>query len=158
MDLNNQDLTFLSRLKPSRGSWGPISKLTGNSIFFNFFTIPNNMGVYGLPSTSATKIWPFWADLPHGEPDARGWSREAAELPSSFNMANTKRRRFRICKILFDNLACAWSFAGDGNSNVTSLFNILTTFALNHPSVGYCQVRNFTNFHQNQRHASLPKG
>lgn len=32
-------------------------------------------------------------------------------------------------------------YAGDGNSNVTSLFNILTTFALNHPSVSYCQVR-----------------
>ena len=93
MDLNNQDLTFLSRLKPSRGSWGPISKLTGNSIFFNFFTIPNNMGVYGLPSTSATKIWPFWADLPHGEPDARGWSREAAELPSLH-----KRTSLLICQ------------------------------------------------------------
>ena len=32
-------------------------------------------------------------------------------------------------------------FAGEGNENVTSLFNILTTYALNHPSVSYCQVR-----------------
>ena len=31
-------------------------------------------------------------------------------------------------------------YAGDGNANITSLFNILTTFALNHPSVSYCQV------------------
>ena len=31
-------------------------------------------------------------------------------------------------------------YAGEGNTNVTALFNILTTFALNHPSVGYCQV------------------
>lgn len=30
-------------------------------------------------------------------------------------------------------------FAGEGNENVTALFNILTTFALNHSSVGYCQ-------------------
>ena len=31
-------------------------------------------------------------------------------------------------------------FAGpDDNANTASLFNILTTFALNHPSVGYCQ-------------------
>lgn len=30
-------------------------------------------------------------------------------------------------------------FAGEGNPNVTSLFNILTTYALNHPSVSYCQ-------------------
>jgi len=30
-------------------------------------------------------------------------------------------------------------FAGEGNHNVTSLFNILTTYALNHPSVSYCQ-------------------
>lgn len=30
----------------------------------------------------------------------------------------------------------------EGNENVTTLFNILTTFALNHPSVGYCQVSN----------------
>ena len=33
------------------------------------------------------------------------------------------------------------SFAGDGNENVTSLFNILTTYSLNHPSVAYCQVK-----------------
>ena len=94
------------------------------------------------------------------EPERAAKARRAivASYCNSFNMANTKRRRFRICKILFDNLACAWSFAGDGNSNVTSLFNILTTFALNHPSVGYCQVRNFTNLHLNQRHASLPRG
>ena len=31
-------------------------------------------------------------------------------------------------------------FAGEGNQNVMSLFNILTTYALNHPSVSYCQV------------------
>lgn len=31
-------------------------------------------------------------------------------------------------------------FSGEGNSNITILYNILTTFALNHPSVGYCQV------------------
>ncbi len=31
-------------------------------------------------------------------------------------------------------------FAGEGNANVTLLYNILTTFALNHPSVSYCQV------------------
>ncbi|XP_023342780.1 uncharacterized protein LOC111712415 isoform X2 [Eurytemora carolleeae] len=30
-------------------------------------------------------------------------------------------------------------YAGEGNHNVTSLFNILTTYALNHPSVSYCQ-------------------
>jgi len=30
-------------------------------------------------------------------------------------------------------------FAGEGNANVTTLFNILTTYALNHPSVSYCQ-------------------
>ena len=30
-------------------------------------------------------------------------------------------------------------FAGEGNPNVTTLFNILTTFALNHPTVSYCQ-------------------
>ena len=30
-------------------------------------------------------------------------------------------------------------FAGEGNPNVTTLFNILTTYALNHPSVSYCQ-------------------
>ena len=32
-------------------------------------------------------------------------------------------------------------YSGDGNSNVTLLYNILTTYAVNHPSVGYCQVR-----------------
>ena len=31
-------------------------------------------------------------------------------------------------------------YAGDGNENVTALFNILTTYALNNPSVAYCQV------------------
>ena len=31
-------------------------------------------------------------------------------------------------------------YAGDGNENVTALFNILTTYSLNHPSVAYCQV------------------
>jgi len=30
-------------------------------------------------------------------------------------------------------------FAGEGNPNVTTLFNILTTYALNHPSDSYCQ-------------------
>lgn len=30
-------------------------------------------------------------------------------------------------------------FAGEGNPNVTTLFNILTTYALNHQSVSYCQ-------------------
>uniref|UniRef100_A0A0K2TQC7 TBC1 domain family member 25like [Nasonia vitripennis] n=1 Tax=Lepeophtheirus salmonis TaxID=72036 RepID=A0A0K2TQC7_LEPSM len=30
-------------------------------------------------------------------------------------------------------------FAGEENKNVNILFNILTTYALNHPSVGYCQ-------------------
>ena len=30
-------------------------------------------------------------------------------------------------------------FAGEGNPSVTTLFNILTTYALNHPSVSYCQ-------------------
>lgn len=32
-------------------------------------------------------------------------------------------------------------YSGEGNPNVTVLYNILTTFALNHPTVGYCQVR-----------------
>ena len=32
-------------------------------------------------------------------------------------------------------------YAGDGNENVTALFNILTTYSLNHSSVAYCQVR-----------------
>ena len=31
-------------------------------------------------------------------------------------------------------------YAGDGNENVTALFNILTTYSLNHPAVAYCQV------------------
>ena len=31
-------------------------------------------------------------------------------------------------------------YAGEGNKNVSVLFNVLTTYALNHPSVGYCQV------------------
>jgi len=30
-------------------------------------------------------------------------------------------------------------YAGEGNPNVTTLFNILTTYALNHPSDSYCQ-------------------
>ncbi len=30
-------------------------------------------------------------------------------------------------------------FSGEGNANVNVLYNILTTYALNHPSVGYCQ-------------------
>jgi hypothetical protein len=36
-------------------------------------------------------------------------------------------------------------YAGEGNHNVTSLFNILTTYALNHPSVSYCQVGRSTS-------------
>ena len=35
-------------------------------------------------------------------------------------------------------------FSGEGNPNVNLLYNILTTFALNHPTVGYCQVRRYT--------------
>ena len=62
MDLSNQDLTFLSWLRPSKGSWGPILNLEGNSNFLDFLTKLNNMGVYGLPWTSTTKIWHFWAD------------------------------------------------------------------------------------------------
>lgn len=31
-------------------------------------------------------------------------------------------------------------YSGETNENVTALYNILTTFALHHPSVGYCQV------------------
>ena len=31
-------------------------------------------------------------------------------------------------------------YSGDGNSNVNILYNILTTYALNHPIVGYCQA------------------
>ena len=33
-------------------------------------------------------------------------------------------------------------YSGENNENVTILYNILTTFALHHPSVGYCQVSN----------------
>jgi hypothetical protein len=33
-----------------------------------------------------------------------------------------------------------FSVSDEGNENVTTLFNILTTYALNHPAVGYCQV------------------
>ena len=62
MGLSNQDLTFLSWLKPSRGSRVLISNLAGNSNFLNFFTKPNNESVYGLPWASATKTWHFWAD------------------------------------------------------------------------------------------------
>ena len=29
-------------------SWGPILNLAGNSNFLDFFTKPNNIGVYGL--------------------------------------------------------------------------------------------------------------
>ena len=32
-------------------------------------------------------------------------------------------------------------YSGEGNANVTLLYNVLTTYALHHPSVGYCQVR-----------------
>jgi hypothetical protein len=32
-------------------------------------------------------------------------------------------------------------FSGEGNANVNLLYNVLTTYALNHPSVGYCQVK-----------------
>ena len=53
---------IFSWLRPSRGSWGPIINLVGNSNFFNFFTKPNNMGVYGLPWNSGAKIWHFWTD------------------------------------------------------------------------------------------------
>ena len=31
-------------------------------------------------------------------------------------------------------------YSGENNENITALYNILTTFALHHPSVGYCQV------------------
>lgn len=37
-------------------------------------------------------------------------------------------------------------YSGEGNANVTVLYNILTTFALNHPTVGYCQVGNIIMF------------
>ena len=37
-------------------------------------------------------------------------------------------------------------YSGEGNANVTVLYNILTTFALNHPTVGYCQVGNSRAF------------
>lgn len=32
-------------------------------------------------------------------------------------------------------------FSGEGNVNVNLLYNILVTYSLNHPSVGYCQVQ-----------------
>ena len=44
------------------GSRETIFILAGNSNFLDFFTKPNRMGVYGLP-TSATKTWHFWAYL-----------------------------------------------------------------------------------------------
>ena len=31
-------------------------------------------------------------------------------------------------------------YSGENNENINALYNILTTFALHHPSVGYCQV------------------
>ena len=31
-------------------------------------------------------------------------------------------------------------YSGDSNENITILYNILTTYALHHPSIGYCQV------------------
>ena len=31
-------------------------------------------------------------------------------------------------------------YSGEDNQNINVLYNILTTFALHHPSVGYCQV------------------
>ena len=31
-------------------------------------------------------------------------------------------------------------YSGDANENITTLYNILTTYALTHPSIGYCQV------------------
>ena len=34
-------------------------------------------------------------------------------------------------------------YSGDANENITTLYNILTTYALTHPSIGYCQV-NYT--------------
>ena len=63
LDPRNQGGTLLSWLRPSRGSWGPISNLAGNSIFLDFVTKPNNMGAYGLPWATAPKIWHFWVDL-----------------------------------------------------------------------------------------------
>ena len=30
-------------------------------------------------------------------------------------------------------------YSGDTNDNITALYNILTTYALHYPSVGYCQ-------------------
>ena len=36
-------------------------------------------------------------------------------------------------------------YSGDGNTNVNIMYNVLTTYALNHPMVGYCQVRNTFN-------------
>ena len=32
-------------------------------------------------------------------------------------------------------------YSGEANENITTLYNILTTYALTHPSVGYCQVK-----------------
>ena len=33
-------------------------------------------------------------------------------------------------------------YSGEHNENITILYNILTTYALHHPSIGYCQVNN----------------
>ena len=46
----------------SRASMVPFQNWVGNSKIFNFFTRPNNVSVFGLPWTSATKIWLFQAD------------------------------------------------------------------------------------------------
>ena len=44
-------------------------------------------------------------------------------------------------------------YAGDANENVTALYNILTTFALHHPTVGYCQVKRlFASFYSLEVH------
>ena len=40
LDPINQDLTFLSLLRPSRGSWGPLSKFGGKLIFLSFSRNP----------------------------------------------------------------------------------------------------------------------
>ena len=37
-------------------------------------------------------------------------------------------------------------YSGENNENINALYNILTTFALHHPSVGYCQVILFILF------------
>ena len=37
-------------------------------------------------------------------------------------------------------------YSGEDNQNINVLYNILTTFALHHPSVGYCQVILFVLF------------